>query len=821
MPEKGLLVITSGGDAPGMNPALRSVVRCWCAKSKDHKAYGAIYGYKGLLNGKPVKLDHERVAGLLNKGGTEIGAGRCEGLKEKNSKARRDIRNQFNNLKSINGIERCVVIGGNGSFAGMDSVLLKESGLESIGIPATIDNDIWGTDLSLGVDTALNTAVEIIDKIRDTASAFGRIFVVELMGRDCGYLALAAAIATEAEAVFIPEKKVSFNDLLNLQENLNKMRNENFCDAVIVVAEGSDLKSQTIQNLFEIYTNGDVRKVVPGYTLRGGCPSAIDRILGCRLGYKAANSFEGNNTPTGIRSQIITLNGTKINANANVKDIIKKSGEKAKENDSVYKELAQIQESLSKYHESKAESGALLIIHGQDAPGINAAIRAFVRTALDSKSVTGTERRFKTIAVRDGFKGLSADPNSFQEKNFVVLDWENTIRFIYSGGVPVKLNKKIIEPIRASPVNWLENRKISEAVDNMLENINKFEESVLSNLSIDLMVVIGGQNAIKWIKQIKQVKKFTLPIIFIPASIDNDLRFTDYSIGFDTAVNKAIKAIDNIKETALAEGRVFLIETMGGLSGLLPLSIGLATGAEQIFIPELFLNSETCKTEIYGAIKEAIMKRFSSGKNSIQKTQSIIIFHECIVQALGGLEKITEEINNGMESKCKFEVRKTILGYTLRGGSPSAFDRILATRLGADAAKGIPKILKEKECKDPKKKDCKDLKERNYKDGIAVAIRNNKIERLPILSIDNNNLEERKDLMEELARIHCCLSKDDWLKSKLEKISLFSEDEGYSLTDNPYGLWEKHWEKRREDKDFCPGDTTTPQPHQEKKEDSR
>lgn len=280
MANKTILVIGSGGDAPGMNPALRSVVRCWSYKGVDYKVIGCRDGYNGLLdcNQKLVDLDREKVAGIVQRGGCEIGAGRCEGLKKKGSSDRIAVKEALQRLKSNRHLKGMVVIGGNGSFTGMVDVLQNECNILSIGIPATIDNDIFDTDLTLGVDTALNTAVELIDKIRDTALAFGRPFVVELMGRDCGYLAMATAIATESEAVFIPEKEVDYKYLVTLQQNLNKLESVGLRDAVIIVAEGSKIKSNTLQNLLEIHLKRDVRTVVPGYTLRGGSPSAMDRL---------------------------------------------------------------------------------------------------------------------------------------------------------------------------------------------------------------------------------------------------------------------------------------------------------------------------------------------------------------------------------------------------------------------------------------------------------------------------------------------------------------------------------------------------------------
>ncbi len=796
MEKKTLLVMGSGGDAPGMNPALRSVVRCWRTQGDDHKVIFSRGGFNGLKDFKleTAYLDRQKVAGILQRGGCEIGAGRFEKLKEKDSPERETIKNTLLRLRAEENLKGVVVIGGNGSFTGMVNVIEEECYSLTVGIPATIDNDIWGTDLSLGVDTALNTAIEIIDKIRDTALAFGRPFVVELMGRECGFLALAAAIATEAEAVFLPENEVCFADLVALHHQLDKLKGEGLKDAVIIVAEGSELKSDTLQNLLTIHLKINVRSVVPGFALRGGSPSAMDRLLGCRFGYHAVESLKKsiakNANEYDVHSSVVALKGTTIETKSNVQEILKKSGKDTWKDQPMFHELQRIQGALSMYQSTpeynKNVGTALLVIHGPDAPGINAAIRAFSRVALQPAMGNAGGKRFRTIAVRDGFKGLSLPHSNIEDyiaQYYIELSWRNTVGLTLAGGVPTMLSQDSIEPIRASTKNWLEKGlSLETAVKQMVVNIQNFvqhEARIGQMSSIDILVVIGGRDAFEWIRKLQDAG-FYLPIIFIPASIDNDLGFTDYTIGFDTAVNNAIKAIDKIKETALAEGRTFLIETMGGLSGFLPLTVGLATGAENIIFPELFKNGGPKKEDI-----QEVAKRINQRFKAIRKTQSILIFHEHTVQELGGIDAIAqifEEEQTGSDTS--YGVRKTVLGYTLRGGHPTAFDRILASRLGAAAAFGIADVLKTPSSGE-------------YRNGFAVGLDNNEIKKIGFVDLIKNNpakLKHQQERMRELATIHCSLANDRWMETRLKDEHLFtSPGIEYDASKKSLDMWRQYW----------------------------
>jgi len=268
---KRIAVLTSGGDCSGMNACIRSVVRT--AVFKGMEVVGFLRGYIGLVNNEKVILNHRSVSGIINLGGTILKTGRC---KEFYTYEGRKLA--FENLVK-NNIDGLIVIGGNGSFKGAH-LLCKEFGAKVIGIPATIDNDILGTDLSLGADTAVNVAIDALDKIRDTATSLERIFVVEVMGRDCGYIAIQTALAGGCEEVLIPERDF---DIIKICEEITEGNIRGKISWIVIVAEGKAKASDIAKQITQM-TGLETRVVVLGHIQRGGRPTSTDRILGARMG---------------------------------------------------------------------------------------------------------------------------------------------------------------------------------------------------------------------------------------------------------------------------------------------------------------------------------------------------------------------------------------------------------------------------------------------------------------------------------------------------------------------------------------------------------
>jgi 6-phosphofructokinase 1 len=284
-------ILTSGGDAPGMNAAVRAVARTAFFRGWD--VMGIWAGYRGLLEGRIYPMDRRRLGGIIHRGGTVLGTERSAEFATPEGQ-----RKAAGKLDEA-GVEGLVIVGGNGSLTG--GLRLAELGIRVVGVPATIDNDVWGTDTAIGVDTALNTALEAIDRIKDTASSHQRAHIVEVMGRDSGYLALMSAIAGGAEAAVVPEFEPRPEALLLFLKKAYEQGKSHF---IVVVAEGAPVSAEELDD----YVNGaegtyDSRLTVVGHIQRGGIPTASDRILASRLGSAAVEALadEESGVMVGIR----------------------------------------------------------------------------------------------------------------------------------------------------------------------------------------------------------------------------------------------------------------------------------------------------------------------------------------------------------------------------------------------------------------------------------------------------------------------------------------------------------------------------------------
>jgi 6-phosphofructokinase 1 len=272
-------VLTSGGDAPGMNACIRAVVRT--ANGNNIRVLGVTNGYDGLISGDYKELSNRNVGGILQRGGTILQTRRSDQFKEP--------RGQREAIRKMNeaGMDALIVIGGDGSLTG--ALALHKQGIKVIGIPGSIDNDIWGTNLSIGTDTAMNTIMEAVDKLRDTASSHGRAFIVETMGRNCGYLAAMAGIVCGAEIVLIPEVKTTLQEVSASIEDAYKRGKTH---AILINAEGSGFKTAELAESLDAMDIGfKTRVTILGHIQRGGSPSAYDRLLASRMGVKAVEAL--------------------------------------------------------------------------------------------------------------------------------------------------------------------------------------------------------------------------------------------------------------------------------------------------------------------------------------------------------------------------------------------------------------------------------------------------------------------------------------------------------------------------------------------------
>lgn len=285
-------VLTSGGDSPGMNAAIRAVVRTGIYNGLE--VFGIMRGYSGMIENDIVPMHSRSVANIIQRGGTILKTARCKEFYTPEGR-----KKAYSNLKKL-GIDGLVVIGGDGSFRGAD-IFSREFDIPCIGLPGTIDKDIAGTDFTIGFDTAVNTAVEAIDRVRDTADAHDRLFIVEVMGRDAGYIALHSGIATGAEHILIPERKTDIEELIaSLQEKEKRKKLVN----IVVVAEGDEFggANEIGKVIHERLPAVDIRVCILGHIQRGGSPTCLDRLIASRMGYTAVdNLIEGrHNVMVGI-----------------------------------------------------------------------------------------------------------------------------------------------------------------------------------------------------------------------------------------------------------------------------------------------------------------------------------------------------------------------------------------------------------------------------------------------------------------------------------------------------------------------------------------
>ncbi|MCD0488454.1 6-phosphofructokinase [Pedobacter sp. MC2016-14] len=294
---KNIAVLTSGGDAPGMNACIRAAVRTGIYNGIN--MFGVMQGYQGLINNNIIPMGARSVSNIIHLGGTVLKTARCLDFKTEEG-----MKIAYDNLKA-NDIDGLVVIGGDGTFTGAQRFSQRYD-VNVIGVPGTIDNDLYGSDFTLGYDTAINTVIEAIDKIRDTADSHDRLFFVEVMGRDSGCIALRAAISSGAEAVLLPEKPTSLDELI---EQLEIGAATKKSSSIVIVSEGHKAGGayDIAKKVKERFNHYDTKVTILGHLQRGGSPSSFDRILGSRLGFAAINELLKGNT-----EQMVGLRGNEI-----------------------------------------------------------------------------------------------------------------------------------------------------------------------------------------------------------------------------------------------------------------------------------------------------------------------------------------------------------------------------------------------------------------------------------------------------------------------------------------------------------------------------
>uniref|UniRef100_A0A3P9B7F9 6-phosphofructokinase n=1 Tax=Maylandia zebra TaxID=106582 RepID=A0A3P9B7F9_9CICH len=648
-----------------MNAAVRAAVRMGIYVGA--KVYFIHEGYQGMVDGgdniKEAKW--ESVSSMLQVGGTVIGSARCK-----------DFRTHEGRLKAAHNlvqrdITNLCVIGGDGSLTGANlfreewSSLLEEllqqglideeatqrnSELHIVGMVGSIDNDFCGTDMTIGTDSALHRIIEVVDAIMTTAQSHQRTFVLEVMGRHCGYLALVSALACGADWVFIPEMPPEDGWEDNMCQKLSEIRSRGSRLNIIIVAEGATdrqgqhITSDFVKDLVVRRLGFDTRVTILGHVQRGGTPSAFDRILASRMGVEAVLALleASANTP----ACVVSLVGNQA-VRLPLMECVQMVSMFVLETDM----RLSFENNLSTYRLlsfRKSSFNVAVMNVGAPAAGMNAAVRSAVRV--------GITEGHKMFAVNDGFEG-------FYKGQIKEIKWGDVGGWTGQGG-------SLLGTKRTLPGKHLD--KIAEQM--RIHNINA-------------LLVVGGFEAFESILQLyvarADYEEFCIPMCILPATISNNVPGTDLSLGADTSLNAIVETCDRIKQSASGtKRRVFIIETMGGYCGYLATVGGLAAGADTVYIYEepfdirdLQANVEHLTEKMKTSIQRGLVLR---NENCNENFTTDFIY------------QLYSEEGRGV-----FDCRKNILGHMQQGGAPSPFDRNFGTKIAAKAMQWITRTLKE------------------------------------------------------------------------------------------------------------------------------
>ncbi|XP_051281878.1 ATP-dependent 6-phosphofructokinase, platelet type isoform X3 [Dicentrarchus labrax] len=679
---KSIGVLTSGGDAQGMNAAVRAVVRMGIYVGA--KVYFIHEGYQGMVDGGDniKEATWESVSSMLQVGGTVIGSARCK-----------EFRTHEGRLKAAHnlverGITNLCVIGGDGSLTGANlfreewSGLLDElvqqgliseeaartnSVLHIVGMVGSIDNDFCGTDMTIGTDSALHRIIEVVDAIMTTAQSHQRTFVLEVMGRHCGYLALVSALACGADWVFFPEMPPEDGWEDNMCQKLSESRSRGSRLNIIIVAEGAidrqgqPITSDFVKDLVVRCLGFDTRVTILGHVQRGGTPSAFDRILASRMGVEAVLALleASASTPACVVSLVgnqavrlplmecvqMTQEVQKAMDEKKFEEAVRLRGRSFENNLSTYR-LLSYRKADSELPNSSFNVAVLNV--GAPAAGMNAAVRSAVRV--------GITEGHKMFAVNDGFEG-------FYKGQIKEIKWGDVGGWTGQGG-------SLLGTKRTLPGKHLD--KIAEQI--RIHNISA-------------LLVIGGFEAFESLLQLYEARadyeELCIPMCMLPATISNNVPGTDLSIGADTSLNAIVETCDRIKQSASGtKRRVFIIETMGGYCGYLATVGGLAAGADTVYIYEepfdirdLQANVEHLTQKMKTSIQRGLVLR---NENCNENFTTDFVY-----------QLYTEE------GRGVFDCRKNILGHMQQGGAPSPFDRNFGTKVAAKAIQWITRTLKD------------------------------------------------------------------------------------------------------------------------------
>ena len=665
-------VMTSGGDAQGMNAAVRAIVRSGIHSGVE--VFAIREGWAGAIEGGEhiVQLGWSDVSGILNKGGTVIGTARSAEFVTREG--------QLTAVENLiaNGIDRLIVIGGDGSLTGSRALCLSwptyvreladagritpeqaeaHPSLIIAGLVGSIDNDMVGTDMTIGTDSALHRITEAIDAISSTAESHRRTFIIEVMGRRCGYLALMSAIAGGADYTFLPESPPRGGWEDRMADVLGRGRAAGRRDSIIIVAEGAadrdgePITAERVQQVLRERTGEEARITILGHVQRGGTPSAYDRWMATACGVEAVRRVleaEPGSEPVlvGVRRDAVagtpllqavedTLRIGDFISQGEYQCAVEARGTGFTTMIDIYRMLIEAEPSVEPSEGGKR----IAVMHaGALAPGMNQLARVAVRSGLD--------RGHTMLAIHGGVPGLiNGDVHQ--------VSWSDVEGMANTGGASFGT------------------RRYVPTETDLYQMARTLEEH-----SIDALLVMGGFHAYAAVDLMERERRrypaFNIPIALLPASIDNNLPSWPMAVGADTALNTVVDSIDMVRMSASASKRAFVVETMGRQCGFLPLVGGIAGGAEKAYLPETGISLAELSTDV-----EALVDAFETGRS----------FYLAVMG-----EEASEHYTSDMlaklfeaEGRGLYSVRQAVIGHVQQGGVPSPFDRINATRLAYQA----------------------------------------------------------------------------------------------------------------------------------------
>ncbi|KAL7665440.1 ATP-dependent 6-phosphofructokinase [[Candida] zeylanoides] len=680
---KKIAVMTSGGDAPGMNAAVRAVVRGGIYYGCD--VFAVYEGYTGLVKGGDLlkKMEWNDVRSLLSMGGTAIGTARCKEFREREGRL-----NACYNMV-VNGIDALVVCGGDGSLTGADlfraewpsllDELVSSSRLTAeqikpfkhltiVGMVGSIDNDMACTDTTIGAASALARITEMVDYIDATATSHSRAFVVEVMGRHCGWLGLMSGIACGADYIFIPEKPPKAHEWEDdLKRVCLRHRQQGNRKTTVIIAEGAiddqlnPITSEDVKRVL-VELGLDTRITILGHVQRGGAAVAHDRMLATLQGVDAVRAVLESTPETPspmigmlenkiVRKPLVdAVKLTKSVATA----IADKDFEKAiKLRDSSFAEAYDQFQTISRDDDGskvlpETKRLNIGIVHvGASSSALNAATRA---AALDCLS-----KGHKLYAILNGFSGL-IDKGEVRELTWLeVINWHN------KGGSEIGTNRSLPSEDFGSVAFYLQKYQLSG------------------------LIVVGGFESFTAVHELDSNRRaypiFNIPMVVIPATVSNNVPGTEYSLGSDTCLNQLVDYCDAVKQSASSSRRrVFVVEVQGGHSGYVASYCGLVTGAIATYTPEIKIDLRTLQEDIalLFDVFENDRGEDNNGKMIVRNEQASSVY---------SAELIADIIKES--AKGRFETRTAIPGHVQQGFTPSSLDRVQACRFAVKSVQYI------------------------------------------------------------------------------------------------------------------------------------